>query len=248
MSSAPVTALCIVSIDVSGPDAAAAMADACWQFAQAEVAVTWNLSEPPSDELWRALDGHTASEISLLAEPSWAAEGSSRSLFCDALAQRLAALRSVGLAPTTLSLPNARLAIHDDVLVRQGISAVRVATRRQPDPSVRRWWGRSKSTIKPLNPRRWGLWEAVVNVDLNVTGLAGAGRIVDRITRHAGVAVIAADAATLEREAKRLPRLLDHLKQRRDENALLIETVAAAVTRQQAPRQRPARSILRPAA
>jgi hypothetical protein len=62
------------------------------------------------------------------------------------------------------------------------------------------------------------------------------------------VAVLAANATTLEREAKRLPRLLDHLKRRRDEKALLIETVAAAVGRQQVPRQTPSRSILRPAA
>jgi hypothetical protein len=247
MSSAPATALCILSIDVCGP-ADAAAADLCRKFADADVPVTWSLSEPPTDKFREAIDGHTRSEVALLAEPSWAAEGSSRNSLYQGLADGLATLRSVGLTPTSLSLPNARLAAHDDLLVSHGLSAVRVATERQPEPRVRGWWGRNKSATKALSALRWGLWEAVVNVDLGVTGLAGAVRAVDRITRRAEVAVLAANATTLEREAKRLPRLLDHLKRRRDEKALLIETVAAAVGRQQVPRQTPSRSILRPAA
>lgn len=254
MSSMPVTGLCIFSIDVCGPGGAAPnaererlIADVCGQLAAVEVPVTLGLAESPGDELRQAIDRHAGCEAAVLAQPSWAAEGSSRSLFCDALAQRLTTLRSAGLVPTTLTLPSARLAAHDDLLVQHGVTAVRVAAGRNQEPRARGWWRREKSA-KPLSPLRWGLWEVVVNVELGAVGLAGTRRIVDRLTRQGGTAVIAADAATLERQAKHLSRFLDHLTRRRDEKLLSIETVAASITRQQVRRQTPARSILRPAA
>ncbi|HEV3342007.1 MAG TPA: hypothetical protein VG125_16690 [Pirellulales bacterium] len=204
------------------------------------------MSQAPADELRQAIDQHAGCEVALLAEPAWAAEGSTRIGFSQALAEGLATLGSADHSPTTLALPAGRLAAHEDMLVRHGISAVRVAARRQP--GVRRWWRRDRSVSKAIGVLRWGLWEVAANIDLSAVGLAAAERLVDRITRQGGVAVVAADARTLESQAKRLPRLLDHLQRRRDENALRIDTVAASVARQQVPRQTPSRSILRPAA
>jgi hypothetical protein len=92
------------------------------------------------------------------------------------------------------------------------------------------------------------LCEAVANVELGAIGLSGARRMVDRFTGQGGLAIVTANAETLAGDAKFLPRLVDHLSRRRDENALVMETLAGAVARQQLPRQSPARSILRPAA
>ncbi|HWB11989.1 MAG TPA: hypothetical protein VG826_22380 [Pirellulales bacterium] len=254
MSSVPTTGVCILSIDVRVGDGRVEtsdlfLADLCRQLAAAQLPATWSFSGPPADALRLAIDEHRGCELALLAEASWAAEGASRSRFCQGLADGLAAIGSVGLTPATLSLPNGRLASHDDVLVRHGVRAVRVAAGgSRQEPRVQRWWRRKETTLRAISPIRWGLWEVPVNVDLSVAGLAGATRMVDRTARHAGVVVVAADVTTLDREAKRLPRLVDHLKRRSEEKLLRIETIAASVARQQVPRQTPARSILRPLA
>jgi hypothetical protein len=248
MPSIPTTGVCVLSVDVSpqGEQSDLIVADLCRRFAAADVPVTWTLSQAPGDELRQAIGQHSGCEVALLAEPLWAAEGTSRIAFCQALADGLATLGSGGLTPRTLALPEGSRAAHEDVLVRYGISAVRVGTRRETH--LRRRWRRDRSPTKAINLLRWGLWEVAVSVDLATVGLAAAGRVIDRITRPGGVAVVAADAGTLTSQAKRLPRLLDHLRRRRDENALRTDTVTASVARQQAPRQTPARSILRPAA
>jgi hypothetical protein len=255
MSSVPTTGVCILSIDVpncvrgSGVERFDPfLIDLCGQLAAAKLPATWSFCEPPGDKLRQALDEHRGCESALLAEASWAAEGVNRSRFWRGLADSLGVLGSVGLTPTTLCLSHGRLAPHDDLLVRHGVRAVRLAARREQALRVQRWWRQRESTARAIRPIRWGLWEVAVNVDLSVVGLGGVARMLDRISRQTGVAVVTADVTMLEREAKRLSRFVEHLKRRRDEKSLSIETVAASVSRQQVPRQRPARSILRTAA
>jgi hypothetical protein len=162
----------------------------------------------------------------------------------------LATLGSAGFVSTTLVVPTVRLAAHDDVLVKHGIKAVRVGESRLATTSTGGWWStaRSTSAVKAIRPLRWGLWEAVVNIDLGAIGPGGTRRIVDRLAGHGGQAVIAADATLLSASAKLLPRLIEHLCRRRNEGSLIIDTLAGAVARQHMPRHSPARSILHPAA
>jgi hypothetical protein len=176
--------------------------------------------------------------------------GSSRSQFSQSLVTGLDKLLAAGFAASTLVVPTEKMAAHDDVLVKHGITAARVSDSRLALVPGRRWWQSkwSTPTTGAIRPLRWGLWEAVVNVDLAEAGWGTARRLIDRIASQGGTAIIAADAGMLAADAKYLSRLIEQLQLRRDENGLSIETLAGAVARHHAPRYAPARSILHSAA
>lgn len=257
MSSTP--SVCVFSIDhvtpIAGVKRQAAVSDStvaqiCRQLVSAKLPATLALAAAPSDELRSAIEQHRTCEVALLAVPSWAADGSSRSEFSQSLAAGLHKLSAVGVTATTLVLPSGKVAAHDDVLVKHGITAARVAESRVGLAHGRGWWQGNRSTpvAGAIRPLRWGLWEAVVNISLSEVGWGAARRLLDRIAAQGGTAIIAADAAMLAADAKLLSRLIEHLQRRRDEKTIVLDSLAGAVARQYAPRHASARSILHPAA
>ena len=250
--------VCVFSIDhvppVAGVKRQAAVSDStlaqiCRQLTSTKLPVTVALAAAPSDELRYAIEQHPTCEVALLATPSWAVDGSSRSQFSQSLAAGLYKLSAVGVNATTLVVPSGKMAAHHDVLVKHGITAARVSEGRLALPDGRRWW-LSKRTTTPaaIRPLRWGLWQAVVNVNLAAAGLGVARRLIDRIASQGGTAIIATDTALLTSDAKLLSRLIELLQRRRDESGVSIDSLARAVARHHAPRYAPARSILHSAA
>jgi hypothetical protein len=258
MSSTPALGVCVLSIEILEEDdsahttqgkAADSAARLCQQLAAAGVPATLGFSTAPNRELQSAIVDHGHCEVALRADPSWGTNAEGRAVFSQTLGERLAALRSAGFTVTTLVMPSATRPPHDHLLVKHGITVVQVSESRHPTPSARGWWPLgARPVAKALNPLRWGLWEAAVNVDPRDRGLSRAFRMVDRVMRQGGLAIVVGDVDTFSDDANGLQCLLDHLRRRRDEPSLILDTLAGLVARQRAPRTAPARSILRPAA
>lgn len=258
MTTTPALGVCVLSIDIFQDDGSAhanqgKTADSavklCQQLAAAGVPATLGFSAAPNSELESTIDLHGCCEVALRGDPSWGTNAEERAAYFQTLCERLSMLRSAGFTVTTVVMPSASTPARDHLLVKHGISAVQLAESRNQTPSVRGWWPLgARPAAKVLNPLRWGLWEAVVNVDLRGRGLRRACRTVDRATRQSGMAIVAGDMDTLLNDADGLRRLLDHLRRRRDEPSLMLDTLGGLVARQRAPRPTPARSILRPAA
>lgn len=245
----PVTGVCVLSIDLVSHDARAA--EVCRQLAAANLPAVWGLSALPGEELSAALRKHAGCEVALVAEASWAAEGASRRDFSHSLAGGLGQLASAGFSATTLIMPAARLAAHDDLLVKHGIQTVRVGPARGQRPFLAgRWpWLRSAPPAKCVQPLRWGLCEVAASIDLSDAGLRGVQRLIDGANKAGGLAVVVAASELLASNEKLVARLVNHLCRRRDEYSLRFDTLSGIVARQRPTRPAcAARSILRSAA
>lgn len=194
-----------------------------------------------------------AQEMTLVAEGSWATAEASRREFTSELVRRIDAVGRHSFNPRSIVVRRSRGLAHPDVLIRHGISAVRIET--ETSPTRRRWlpWPSPGAQGEPAaRPRmvRYGLWElpssAVLPEASDAARVAleralqdGFGHLVIDIRRLAG----------RRRLLARLERTLTQAAERRERGALRIATLAqtaqllAPVRRGQA-----ARSILRPAA
>jgi hypothetical protein len=249
MSRPPEIGVCILSIDF---DCHAPRLDELGH-ATSEVAipVTWAMDAVRAEDFSRIVGQHIGDEVALLAEATWAAEGSPRRHFADRLMHSLTHLSSAGFHPTTLVLPSGRLPLHDDLLVKHGIRLVRVHEGRQSQGSYG-WWPKARSTVHrgPCTALRWGLWEVVTTCDLSLVGVRGAQRVVDRLCRQGGLAVLVASAERQVSDHRAAATLIAHLHRRQTEGAVRLETLASLSARLQAtrPTTPAARSILHAAA
>ena len=258
MSRPPETGICVLSIDLVSHGAAKTatsqpsrdhLVELSHLLTETKIPVTWGIADAPAPDVGQSAFAQPDSEVALLADASWAAAGASRGCFSQTLAQHLQQLGSAGFSPTTLVLPQGCLASHDDLLVKHGIRVVRVSESRwQEQPAG--WWprGRRSAPAKPVRALRWGLWQAQATADLVKAGLRGVLRVVDRAARGGGYAIVVARADLLA-SGRDASRLVHHLRCRRDENALRLETLSGVAFRLGAARPSPAaRSILHSAA
>jgi hypothetical protein len=218
---------------------------------QAGLAVTWGVGAKHTALGKSLLAQSVGSEVALSADPSWAREGSSRRAFANGLAQAVSHFEAAGLAFSTLLLSDGRSALHDDLLVKHGIRVVRVGRRLDVSTAARRWaWSaRSNPQLEPLRSVRWGLWEAVVTANLASDGERAVVRLIDRVSRVGGLAVVVADAESLATNERLALRLIGQIVRRRGDAALRVETFASLAAAHQASRSTPiARSVLRPIA
>jgi hypothetical protein len=253
MSRPPETGICVLSIDLVSHGAAKTttrqpsldhLVELSHLLTEAKIPVTWCIGDAPTADVRTSNFASPDCEVALLADASWAAAGASRGCFSQTLAQHLQQLGSAGFSPTTLVLPQGCLASHDDLLVKHGIRVVRVSESRwQEQPAG--WWPRGRSVpAKPVRALRWGLWQVQATADLANAGLRGVLRVVDRAARGGGYAIVVAqfDLLASGRDAS---RLVHHLRCRRNENALRLETLSSVASRLGAARPlTAARSIL----
>lgn len=251
--------ICILSIDLNASCEPLSHSDAlpgrlanlhdC--LAEAAVPVAWGVGEKQAALGQRLLARLGRSEVALHADPLWSSEGSSRRVFADGLAQAVAQFEAAGLTVSTLLLPHGRPALHDDLFVKHGIRVVRVGRRLDAPTAMRRWGWRVRpiSQLEPLRSLRWGLWEAAVSANLASDGERAVVRLIDRVSRAGGLAVVVADADLLAANERLAARLIGQVARRRGDAALRMETFASLVAARQTCRSTPiARSVLRPAA
>ena len=100
-------------------------------------------------------------EIAILGEPSWVGRGAGRERFGRELQRRFQSARAAGLAATSLVLRQVELAENFDLLVKNGVTAIRsdrpVAPSPLPQPQWLRFglWQVPTSTTLPANRSWW---------------------------------------------------------------------------------------------
>jgi hypothetical protein len=225
---------------------------------EAGVPATWGFADLRSSSLAAEVAGTARHELALLADPTWAGPSIGRGGFAAGLASALTLARGAGCSPTTLILGEGPIPEHLDLLVKQGITALRGATSTATVARPGLWSsitrllsGGNSSSENPARPRslRWGVWEMAPSISLSGNNLRVLQRAVDRAIGsdeiiHLAIALpqLAGSTAGLGL----LERLLRHVSRRRGEGVLETETMAGVVARlSQAHRGRPGRSILR---
>jgi len=264
MSLATQPGLFVLSIDTSlkrETKAVAALAVAVAEhLAASRVPATWALDLATNPDLVVDLKcADPAHEIALLADRSWAGRHTPRHLVAAELERRVRRAAAAGHPPCTLVLAEGHVTEHLDLLVKQGITAVRSAARswRRHDARggaawLRRWRG-AEAASAPVRSLRWGLWE--VGKSLDVIGLrhGAVGRAIDRAAAGGGLVHLSLDLAGLTGNVsaglKQLDRIAAQVAPLRERRAIEALTIAGLAARLSRPRQNPpARSILRPAA
>jgi hypothetical protein len=217
-----------------------------------QLPATWAVADPAisaaTDKLLAAGAGH---EIAVLGDQAWVGSNAGRLRFGRELQRRVTRGRELGLPLTTLALRNASLDAHLDLVVKNGITAVRGAASAsqrktagdQPQSLYAGLWMMWPSHVLPGNSRWWpgggriraarrGLEQSAARREvfhLMINGLD--------LTERSWVAL---------RGIEKIVRRADQL---RSQGRLEIATLNDAVTRLTNLRQTvPARSILRPAA
>ncbi|HJT33152.1 MAG TPA: hypothetical protein VJ783_14005 [Pirellulales bacterium] len=255
------TGVCVLSIDLfpgsvatgsNGRARDSAVAEVRQRLAEANLPATWALT---AGDLVEASQSPTASparsEIALIADRAWAGAEANRERFADALARSLAEARRAGCRVTTLVFDESPRELHDDLLVKYGITAVRQRTAHPASVSFARSTARDAhpGTVGCLRSLRWGLWELVDTIDAIELGPRRTLKTLDRVARDGGEIAIVIDGAKLAGGLKTLARLVDRLNCLRGDGTLVTHTVCDAVVSRMPSRQVPAaRSILRRAA
>ncbi|MGH7139916.1 MAG: hypothetical protein ACREHD_29610 [Pirellulales bacterium] len=219
------------------------------RLAQAGLAVTWGVGAKHPFLGEALLAQSVDSEVALHAGPEWSREGSTRRQFANGLAHAVSQFEAAGLDARTLLLPQGRPALYDDLLVKHGIRVVRVGRRSEVRARRWGWRAGSNPQLEPLRSVRWGLWEAAVSANLARDGESTVVRMIDRVSRTGGLAVAVADAELLTANERLASRLISRVVRRRGDAVLRIETFASLAETRQTCRSTPsARSVLRPAA
>lgn len=252
------TGTCLLSIDLTAangglhwaPHASATSLETLHgRLAEARIPLTWGVQRSQAAVGRYLLAGSVASEVALLADGSWTAEGVTRRQVAQVLSDGLNEFRAAGLSPTTVLLPSGRISAHDDLLVKHGIQMLRIGSTAE--------WNRERGRQRPVSSvasaapwrlLRWGLWEAAATVRL----AANAGRVVERALgrlRHRGGTVILVAQSGLLCESERIAsRVIGQLAGAR-EGGVRLETFASVVAKLRVSRlPSGVRSILHPAA
>lgn len=250
----PRTGVCVLSIPLFTGDSAPGLraseplaADLSAQLAAADLPATWTYTITQLARMPDALSDLLApGELALLAPRAWAGSHANRGQFATGLASSLSEAEKLRLRPTTLVFEQRPTTLHDDLLVKNGISAVCFPPRTLA-PSARQ----ARQALPSggcLRALRWGLWELDGALDLAEAGWRRAVKAIDRAAREAGEAAITIDLGKGSGGLKPIGRLLSHLAGLRAEQRLTIRTIADLAASRAASRQAAARSILRTAA
>lgn len=255
------TGVCVLSIDLfpgsvatgsTGHACDSAVAEVRQRLAEANLPATWALMAGDLVEASQSAAVSPArSEIALIADLAWAGVEANRERFAAGLARSLAEARAAGHSPTTLLFEESPRELHDDLLVKHGVTAVRRRTARPASVSFARSTARDAhpGAVGCLRSLRWGLWELDSALDLFDLGPRRTLKILDRAAREAGEISIVIDGTKLSSGLKAVARLVDRLSRLRSDGTLMTLTVREAVLTRMPNRQVPAaRSILQRAA
>jgi len=212
-----------------------------------KLAATWAVADPFVSAATECVTGEgVPHELAILGDPLWVGFLVPRQRFARELDRRVHGARAAGLPLTTLALRRTTLQNDADLLVKQGITAVRTSIVDQDDVVGER-----------PEPLRFGVWKFPVTVSLpsvdNFWALGGpprrARRLLRRIVRQGGLMTLAIDGSELVDQGRRglqiVERVLNYAAQRRDAGELTVETLAATAQRLAATHQSaPSRSIL----
>jgi hypothetical protein len=217
-------------------------------FAAVGHGATWFADEPGDDAMIRqalAADGNH--EAALRIDAALAGEAVGRNRLTAEIVGRIARARRADLSISTISIPDAGMAMPTELLVKQGITAVRGA-------------GHARAETSGPESLRYGLWR--IGTDCRVVGGSriadwkttfGIRRAIDRCIRNAMPLHLAVDVAAIAANSGPerlggLPAVLRHVERRRSARALQVCTIAEVVARLAAPAlPRAAGSILRAA-
>ena len=199
--------------------------------------VTLAATDPSvSQEIRWALDADCGHEAALAASSDWSGYANGRSRFAAELLRRQQRARQAGIAITTMAVSGGVRREHLELLVRQGISAIR--TDRFAEPKL----AHHRPAASGVTLLRYGLWQFASDLRFAGGGWLAeqltAGRICRAIDRRiaAGLANhLTIDAASLaERASAKLGGLkivLRHLKRRQREGLLEVGTISDIVAR-----------------
>jgi hypothetical protein len=217
-------------------------------------AVTWVASDPVNLQAvgW-AIEANCGHEVALLAGADWSGQANGRSRFATEFLRRKQRAERAGISLTTLAVGGENPREHFELLVRQGITAIRADRSAEPN-------GRRHRAPSPgIGTLRYGLWQLSADVRLSGGGwlseCIAARRICRTIDRRiaAGIAGhLAIDAPALAARSNgklsALKTVLRHIERRQREGTLQVGTIAATVARLAPARtSRSAQSILRAA-
>jgi len=257
MRTQPLGAVLSVSIDLPG----AAARGGCLLHGENETAdrliklfaafshgATWFSDEPADDAIVRqvsAADGNH--EAALRVDGELAGEAGGRSRSNSEIVGRIAQARRAGLKISTVCISDAGIAMPTELLVKQGITAVRGT-------------GHARAEMSGPESLRFGLWR--IATDRRVVGGSriadwrtafGIRRAIDRCIRsatplHLSVDVAAIAANSGPNRLGGLPAIVRHVARRRSAGLLQVCTIAGVVARLAPPSlPRAAGSILRAA-
>ncbi len=245
----------VVSVDleppVSGGVAAQRMLDRLTPqlielFDRHRVRATWAVADPiVSAATERLQSSHVPHEIAVLGDATWAGPHAARGRFAGELSRRVLRARAAGLAVSSLAMVEPIPTDHYDLLLKQGITAVRAPgqanTGRVPQslryrlwqlpvshrlPAANRWFA-AGSWAAQRGLRRAAAQQSLYHLEIDAPRLGGRGSSALR---------------SLERLLRQAARLQ---QQRRVEILTMAETVARLSA---TPSVVPARSVLRKAA
>ena len=128
------------------------------------VPATWSVADPAVSAATDRLMTGVGHEIAVLGDPAWVGADAGRPRFARELERRVQGGREIGLPVTTLALRKVHLDAHLDVVVKNGLNAVRgpettVRNRNefnQPQSLYSGLWLMWPSCVLP-GPSRW-LW------------------------------------------------------------------------------------------
>jgi hypothetical protein len=213
---------------------------------------TWAVADPAisaaTEKLVAARAGH---EIAVLGDQAWVGNNAGRLRFGRELARRVMRGREMGLPITTLALRNVNLDAHLDLVVKNGLTAV-----RGPESTAHR--KTEFNQPQSLYSGMWLMWPSLV-LPGNSRWLPGGGRIwaakrgLEQAVACREVFHLMINGLTLTERSWMALRGIDQVLRRaaklQTQGRLEIATLANAVSRLNGLRQTvPARSILRPAA
>jgi len=218
---------------------------------------TWAVADPAiSAATERLTTSGAGQEIAILADHTWAGREAGRSRFAREIARRVSRARAAGLDVSTLVLRDGTLGDQLDLVVKNGIRALRASY----EPALDGAWFAARVVAQPRSPR-FGLWELppswrLPSLSRWSVGGGGAGtakRGIDQATAAKTVYHLMIDGLLLAAAGKSAERVLEkvlrHAERRRAQGALRVMTLADTAQCLTGDRHAtPARSILRPAA
>lgn len=243
----------VLSVDVA--EAAGASADAVMDLlARRGLPATLALADPVASPLGsRILSGHPSNELALLVPAAWV-HGKGRALVAAELTRHASDMSARGLRLSSLVSHNGVLDVHADLLLKRGITAVRVGTgtAAKAQRPWARWLGSRRASVADEDAARlvrFGLWEFRPQVALP-SARRTACRAIERVADRGGACHVAIDAAAVGSLGRSglaaLNAVLAFVEERRAEGTLTVGTLAEAARRLTRPRSAPAaQSILR---
>ncbi len=221
-------------------------------LAKYRLPATWSVADPAisaaTEKLVAAGAGH---EIAVLGDQAWVGSNAGRLRFGRELQRRVVRGREIGLPVTTLALRNVNLDAHLDLVVKNGLTAV-----RGPESTANRKteFNQPQSLYSGL----WLMWPSLV-LPGNSRWLPGGGRIwaakrgLEQAASCREVFHLLINGLALTERSWMALRGVEQVIRRaaklRNQGRLEIATLAEAVNHLNSLRQTaPARSILRPAA